>query len=67
MEILQEKTDWDYPNHSYVIRDGKMLAYLREGSDTWTVFSKPLSFSKKGRLFTKIKGDTLTAMEKHFA
>ena len=54
-EIIQETTDWPYPNHTYRINDkGKCEAYLREGTTEWREFAKPIRFEKRGRRFRKI-------------
>jgi hypothetical protein len=59
VEVLQEVTEWpdQTPNHSYVIKNGKCVAYRRQGANEWHLHNKPLQFSKTGRKFTKIKGD----------
>lgn len=58
IEVLQEITEWPdaTPNHSYVVKNGKCIAYCRAGAKEWYVHKKPLTFSKTGRKFTKIKG-----------
>lgn len=55
MIVLREVTQWadPIPNHTYLLSDdkSKMLAYVRQGTDELTVFSKPLGFSTRGRKF----------------
>jgi len=65
IEVLQEVTEWsdNTPNHSYVVKGGKLLAYQRQGADEWNIHSKPLNFSKSGRKFVKIKGDVAKGFE----
>lgn len=52
MKILREITDWNFPNHTYHINDkGKMVAYVKAGTEEIITFSKPLSFSRSRRKF----------------
>lgn len=51
VQVLQEITDWDIPNHTYYIdSSGKMVGYI-SSNGTSKVFKKPLSFSRSGRKF----------------
>lgn len=56
-EILQETTNWDVPNNTYVLNsDGKLLGYAPEGQDEIQWFDAPRMFSKRYRKFRKIRG-----------
>jgi len=54
LEILRETTT-DLPQHDYIVAGDKMLAYRKWSTGEWAVFKKPMSFSKKGRTFSKLK------------
>lgn len=54
-EIIQEKTDWDVPNHTYMLDEkGKLIAYSHEGSDEVIWLKTPMTFSKRFRKFKKL-------------
>jgi hypothetical protein len=60
-EVLAETTIWDcgynVPNHTYLEKSGKIFAYIQNGRGLPPVyFNKPMTFSKKGRKFVKLKG-----------
>lgn len=63
METLKETTQGLLP-HIYLVdaTRGKMLAYRRSNDNKIDVFSKPLSFSKRYRKFTKVKDAELMAL-----
>jgi hypothetical protein len=60
-QALKEITDWseckyNQPNHTYFLNDqGKLVGYKLAGEDVFTTFAKPLSFTKTGRKFIKLK------------
>lgn len=55
-QVIRETTEWDHVNHDYILGPGgKMIGYRKAGGDEWEVFKKPLSFSKSGRKFIKLK------------
>ena len=55
VEILQETTNWEFPNHEYHLNSqGKLVAYRLEGKEELHVFKKPLEFSKARRKFKKL-------------
>jgi hypothetical protein len=58
IEVLKETTDWTFPNHTYVLENGRLVAYKRKGSDELTRVS-PSTFIKKRRTFGNTKGDEL--------
>jgi len=59
-EMLQETTDWEFPGHVYLLNEaGKLKGYIKKDHDDIVWFKKPLSFSKRGRKFRKLKVDDL--------
>ena len=54
VEIIQETTDWEYPNHEYHLNSkGKLVAY-KPVSKELIVLNKPLAFDKRRRTFKKV-------------
>lgn len=57
LQVLQEVTKWEYPNHIYVLNSaGYAVAYKSEAAD-WKVFKAPLLFEKGRRSFKKTNVD----------
>lgn len=57
MQILKEITEWEIPtpNHVYAVNDaGKLVAYMREGTNEWLLFEKPRMFDRRYRKFIKL-------------
>jgi hypothetical protein len=56
IDILEEITEWDFPNHTYHVDQhaGKMIGYVRKGTTQLETFSKPMGFSKSYRKFKKL-------------
>lgn len=60
IQILKEVTVWDkahsnVPNHTYHINGaGKMVAYVKQGTDEVIKFKTPVSFDRRGRKFTLV-------------
>ena len=56
MKILQETTDWDFPNHTYFVAEGKdkMFAYVKASGEKIQEFAKPIPFSTSHRKFKEI-------------
>jgi len=54
---LQEVTDWDMPNHTYIFNPaGHCVAYVKQGTSEVIQFKNPLKqFSKSRRKFKKVK------------
>jgi hypothetical protein len=58
IEVLKETTDWIFPNHTYVLENGRLVAYKRKGFDG--LMRLPSStFIKKRRTFVNVKGEEL--------
>ena len=57
MIVVQETTNWPWPNHTYFLSDdkSKMLGYIKQGTEQFIKFNKPLGFDARGRKFTTIK------------
>jgi hypothetical protein len=59
LEVLRETTrDWNSANHTYVLKNDRLIAYVKHGTDE-VIMLNPLNFSKKFRTFTEVKGDEL--------
>lgn len=52
IEVIRETTDWKYPNHVYVLQNGQMIGYKKNGTNSFKFFS-PVHFNKKYRKFVK--------------
>ena len=59
LEVLRETTrDWSSANHIYVLKNDRLIAYVKHGTDE-VIMLNPLNFSKKFRTFIDVKGDEL--------
>ena len=58
IEVLKETTDWTFPNHTYVLENGRLVAYKRKGCNELMRLS-PCTFIKKRRTFVNVKGEEL--------
>lgn len=58
IEVLKETTDWTFPNHTYVLENGRLVAYKRKGFDGLMRLSSS-TFIKKRRTFVNVKGEEL--------
>jgi len=58
IEVLKETTDWAFPNHTYVLENGRLVAYKRKGCNELMRLS-PSTFIKKRRTFVNVKGEEL--------
>ena len=56
MKVVQETTDWQYPNHVYFLDDSrsKMFAYLQNGTVNVKEFTVPITFRTTGRKFREV-------------
>lgn len=56
MKIIQEITDWTWPNHTYFVSDSRdrLYGYVRERDGAVVKLSKPIQFNVSGRKFTEI-------------
>lgn len=56
-ETLLEVTDWEYPNHTYLVDKGKgwLLGYRNVLTGKVKIYSKPMKqFSKSRRKFKRV-------------
>lgn len=60
--VQQEVTDWEYPNHTYLLDKGKgwLIGYRNVLTGEIKIFKQPLKqFSKSYRKFKKVVDDEL--------
>jgi hypothetical protein len=53
MKLYKETTEWDTPNHTYLLDDSKQYAYgySIDGTEPLFMFKKPIRFDIRGRKF----------------
>ena len=51
-----ELTDWNVPNHTYLLSDdmSKCFGYIKASNGEETMFLKPMRFDVRGRKFNKV-------------
>jgi len=55
-KVVQEVTDWEWPNHTYLLDGTTLLAYIKQGTKEPIWFKHPLKrFSTAGRKFKELK------------
>ena len=56
MKVVQETTEWEFPNHIYFLNDSrdKMFAYVQNGKVTVKEFTVPITFRTTRRKFKEI-------------
>lgn len=59
MKVLKETTKWDckQSNHTYLVDDNKMIAYIIDGTTEPVFFKNPIMFNRKGRTFDTLKSN----------
>lgn len=57
MKYLKEITDWDIPNHTYMLNDkNELVGYIKTGTKEEIIFKSPMKqFSKTRRKFVQLK------------
>lgn len=56
MQVLQEITDWNTPNHTYwVLNSGKLWAYTPQGQTHKQILTNPMTFDRARRRFKLIE------------
>ncbi len=62
MEALRETTDWETPNHTYLLDGTTLVAYIKQGETTPFYFKNGIKhFDKRGRKFEKVSTDLFDA------
>lgn len=63
MRLYRETTDWDTPNHTYLLDDSKqyMHGYIKLGAADVQMFKAPIRFSTRGRSFQFVSDYDLDA------
>lgn len=55
LETTGEVDGFRYPQHVYFLYKTKLVGFIREGEETIKVFSKPLKFDRRRRMFKELK------------
>lgn len=57
IDVLQEVTEWDWPNHTYHVdqKAGKIIGYVKASATDLITFKNPLGFNKARRKFKKLR------------
>ena len=64
MQALQEVTNWEYPNHTYLLDGDRLVAYIKKGESEPFFFKNGIKgFSKSGRKFKEVSLDLFDATE----
>lgn len=64
MEAVREVTDWDTPNHTYLLDGTTLIAYIKQGESEPFYFAKGIkNFDKRGRKFVSADADLFTTPE----
>jgi hypothetical protein len=54
MEAIRETTDWEFPNHTYLLDGATLVAYIKKGETEPFYFKSGIKhFDKRGRTFAK--------------
>jgi hypothetical protein len=54
--LLQEITDWDTPNHIYIVTEKKdrLIGYIKKGTSEPEMFKRPVRFETRLRKFKQL-------------
>ena len=55
MTYLKEITNWDYPNHTYIVDKEFCYGYIKTGTKEEIMFKKRMNFSRSFRKFVTLK------------
>lgn len=65
MQVLQETTDWDTPNHTYLLDGSRLIAYIKQGTSDPIYLKKPIKgFDQRRRKFIELKVNPFNAQVK---
>ena len=54
MEAVRETTDWEFPNHTYLLDGTTLVAYIKQGTTEVTLLKNGIkNFDKRRRTFVK--------------
>ncbi len=55
MKAYKEITDWETPNHTYLLDGNNLIAYIKQGESDPFYFKSPIKgFDKRGRKFIEL-------------
>lgn len=56
MALIRETTVWEFPNHIYQTCNGRLVAYMKEGTNEVITIQKPkgMRFDKSRRKFVNV-------------
>ena len=57
MKFYRETTNWEAPNHTYLLTTdkSKMYGYIKSSTKENVVFKKPIKFDARNRTFKQVK------------
>lgn len=67
MKYFRETTDWDTPNHTYLLDDSKqyMHGYIQQGRADTEMFKSPIRFDTRGRTFVFVSAYAADPVERN--
>jgi hypothetical protein len=61
MRAYKEITNWDTPNHTYLLDGNNLIAYIIDGTSSSFYFKNPIKgFDKRGRKFIELDDNPFT-------
>lgn len=67
MSLIQETTVWEFPNHIYQTHNGRLIAYMKEGTNEVIHIKKEkgMRFDKSRRKFKNVTDKKIKALFNH--